>query len=551
MNIPPTTRRQLFAHCALAMALAMAVSVYLSWPALVRADRFHDNWRQAPQWLSPDKQHFQDDDLLLAYSQFNTSPFGNLLYKTLARTGHDLVWGKVMTVVVFTLGALTCFLAAHAMCGLPAGWVSVVLFLFLPSMHEHFVGGFMSAFSWPLLALAVLLIYRQRWWWSIPLVAFSAFTYPMVGLHIGAMYFLDTIFHDVINWRLNDKRVWRTKILPLTLAAASLLAVLGSKYFAEHDFGELVTRADMQDRIEFTNKGRYKILPTTALWKRFERQWENPFHFPMFVVAVLFLGRGAFRLPRGLYVLLFASILMYYLADYFVMQLYLPSRYIRRSLPLFACLVGAVWWARIYFDALRSTTADRPPRSRARRLLPLAVMTVVLTGLGVREFGDDLDPGDDTHVYNRHGIYQAIREQPGRPMIAAWPRLASELPIMTGRTVLISKEMAHPWWTDYWQEISERTQEYWRAYYTLDPAELKRIIDKYDIDYWVIEPRYYRREYVNRRKIHYQPLDSWLKRLPRPRGALLSRVPADLRLYEDEDHYLVASADILRWLETR
>ncbi len=570
-------------HAALAVGFAVAVCVYLSWPQLIEADRFHDNWRQAPQWLSPDKQHFQDDDLLLRYAEFGTSPFGNALYKTLALTGHDIVWGKVIAIVTFALAALSCFLAANAMSGLPAGWTAVVVFLFFPSMHEHFVGGFMAAFSWPLLGFAVLLIYRRRWWWSIPLVSFSAFVYPMVGLHISMMFVIDTVWHDLrlgrspgggLMGRLRDKELWRTKLLPLALAAVAVVAILGAKYFEDHGFGDLVTRADMQDRIEFTKYGRYKILPTTALWTRFERQWENSFHLPLLLVGVFFLGRGAFRMPRGVYTLLVASIIMYYLSDYLVMRLYLPSRYIRRSLPLFTCLVAGIWWARIYYDALKSGASGalrsgskgrgakqvsplrhRSPR-RSRRLAPLIAVSIVLAGLGFREFADELEPGDHTRVFDRHGIYQAIRELPGRPMIAAWPRLASELPLMTGRTVLVNKEQAHPWWTGLWDEVVERTHEYWRAYYTSDPNELKRIIDRYDVDYWVVEPRYFNSKYLSRRRFHYEPLNSWLKRLVRSpavfgKTPLLSRVPPAYRLYQDDDHYLVSSVDLFRWLETR
>ena len=547
--------RYFYLHAVLAIGFAIAVAVYLSWPSLQQADRFHENWRQVPQWTSPDKHHFQDDDFLLRYSEFGTTPFGNALYKTLALTGHDIVWGKVMTVVVFALGALSCFVTASAMSGLPAGWVAVIIFLFFPTVYEYFVGGFMACFSWPLLGFAVLLIYRRRWWWSIPLVGLGALVYPMVGIHIGVMLFIDTVYHDLLpnRWRdqpfWRDKDLWRTKLIPLALAAVALLAILGGKYFEDHGFGELVTRADMQDRVEFTRDGRYKILPTTALWTRFDRQWENFFHIPMFLIAVFFLGRGAFRMPRGIYTLLMASIIMYYVADYYVMQFYLPSRYIRRSLPLLTCLVGGIWWARIYYSSMRPSGSMWPSGSMRAKLAPLAAATVLLVGLGIHEFADEFKPGEHTHVYDKHDLYEAIRQLPGRPMIAAWPRLASEIPLMTGRTVLVNKEQAHPWWTGLWDEVTERTQEYWRAYYTGDSAELKRVIDKYGIDYWIVEPRYHRAGYFRRRRAHYEPLDTWLKQMPRVRQPLLSQVPPEYRLYEDSRHYLVSSADLFKWLE--
>ncbi len=541
-------------HVLLAAVLAIGVAVFLSWPALTQADRFHENWRQTPHWLSPDKQHFQEDDLLVRYAAFGTTPFGNALYQTLARTGHDVVWGKVMTIVVFVAAALSCFLVARAMAGLPAGWVAVVLFLFFPSMYEHFVGGFMACFSWPLLAAGVYVIYRQRWWWAIPLVMLGGLVYPMVGIHIGMMFLLDTVASDLRVSRLGDRArrraFLRNKLLPLTLAALALAAVLGSKYLEDHPFGNLVTRADMQDRVEFTKHGRYRILPTTALWTRFERHWENPFHLSIALLAVLFLGRGAFRLPRGLYALLAASIVMYYLADVSVMRLYLPSRYIRRAFPLFTCLVAGVWWARIYYDLKRSKPA-MGAQWQTRRLMPLVVGTALLAGVGVREFAGELEPGAHTHVYDRHDLYAAIRALPGRPMIAAWPRLASELPLMTGRTVLVNKEQAHPWWTNLWDEVTERTHEFWRAYYTADPDEFRRVVDKYGIDYWIVEHRYFSANYLRRRKVHFEPFKAWLNQLRRDPRPLLGQVPRAYRLYEDGQHMLVSSADVFRWLETR
>ncbi len=557
------------AQAALAAGLAAVVAVFLGWPSLTQADRFHENWRQSPQWQSPDKQHFQDDDLILRYSEFNTSPFGNALYKTLARTGHDIVWGKVMTIVLMAAGALLLFLLADAMAGPAAGWVAVAVFLFFPSLYEHFAGGYMACFSWPLLAAAVLVIYRRKWWWSVPLVAFSALAYPMVALHIGMMFVVDTVYHDLVPGRLADRELWRTKLLPLALAAVAVLSILGAKYVDDHGFGQLVTRQEMQDRVDFTKQGRYRILPTVPLWTRFERQWEDPFHLSLLLVAVYFLGRNAFRLPRGVYSLLVASILMYYLADVLVMRLYLPSRYLRRSLPLFTCLLAGIWWARIYHGAWRDSAAGNSRDGAAgnarasaggrarqgagrrplRRLVPLAVLTVVLVGLGWREFEDEFEPGEYSHVYDRHGLYEAIRALPGRPMIAAWPKLASELPLMTGRTVLVNKEQAHPWWTDYWDEVTERTQEFWRAYYTEDPAELRRVADKYAIDYWVVEPRHFAPGYVGRRRVHYEPLNSWLRRLPRGRRPLLSRVPPAYRLYDDSRRFLVSSEQLFRWLE--
>ena len=115
--------------------VALAISVALHWTALHEPYHFHDNWRQSPHWISPTRQAFLEDDLLLRYAEFNCSPFANLLYKTLARTGRDILWGKVNGILFFTLAVLLIYATARAMAGRLAGWAAASLFLFCLSCH--------------------------------------------------------------------------------------------------------------------------------------------------------------------------------------------------------------------------------------------------------------------------------------------------------------------------------------------------------------------------------------------------------------------------------
>ena len=131
----------------LVLLTALVVGVFVHRPALLEADRFHDNWRQSPHWISPERQSFHPDDLLLRYARFNTAPLTTAGYSLLARTGIDLYWGKVTALLFFVLTALCVFVTGRAMTDRVGGGAAAVLFLFFPCMFYEFSGGFANGLS--------------------------------------------------------------------------------------------------------------------------------------------------------------------------------------------------------------------------------------------------------------------------------------------------------------------------------------------------------------------------------------------------------------------
>jgi hypothetical protein len=233
-------------------AFALIQGIFIHWKAFADPNRFHENWRQSPHWLSPEHQSFQPDDLMIRYAEFNTSPFADLLYKTLARTGHDILWGKVNTVVFFAITAALVFITARAMAGRFAGFAATAIFLFFPCALKVFAGGFMSGLSMPLLCLAVLVVHRQAWWWSIPLIVASVQVYPMVAIQSGVLYIVDVCVHD--RGRVREREFLVHKLLPLSIAAVLCAGFMLAKYPAGgHDYGHIVDRVEIADRAEFAD----------------------------------------------------------------------------------------------------------------------------------------------------------------------------------------------------------------------------------------------------------------------------------------------------------
>ncbi len=328
--------------------------------------------------------------------------------------------------------------------------------------------------------------------------------------------------------------------------------LLSDKYFQEqHEFGKLATRVEIGKRVEFTKEGRSSLIPVRPVTYYLDRYSGNAFHCGLFLISFLLLGKRLFRLPRGLWPLLLSSILLYWLADVFMMWLYFPNRYVYRGLPLFVALAGGYWLSLIFArESEKKPLIDTPLVTLKASYAVCA--TGILIALGLFEFGDRLSPPGDLRTlrYRRHDLYDAVQNIPGRPLIAAHPTLASEIPLMSGKSVFVTREFSHPWWTDYWPVIVERTRDFFRAYYTRDPEQLKAIIKKHGIDYWIVDRSHFSPRYLRKGDYYMKPFRNWIRKQVRPSSqSLLRQVPRQHLLYRGSRYSIVSSESLMEWLD--
>ena len=539
LTVRARLKKRVLRDALIVFVAAVCVALYLHWPAFVESDRFHDNWRQCPHWIAPESQQYHPDDLLVRYAEFNTSPGGDWIYRTLALTGGDLIWGKINAVLFFAVTVLCVFITGRAMHSRSGGILAAVLFVFFPCIFKEYSGGFMSALSAPLLCLTVLSLVRGTWWWAVILMAAGSLIYPMVAIHSGMIYLIDVLIRD--RKRLFDGHLWKMKYIPLIIAALLSVSILSGKYIASgHEFGDLVSRNHIADRVEFTDAGRYPLIPVPSLWDQLAEHWGNWFHLALFLTAYFFLAKGVFRLPRGLYALLISSLCLYVLADIFLMRLYIPDRYLHFAVPMFMALAGGYWLALV------------GEREGGRKIV-MSIIAVVLIGVGIWEFHGEFEQGQKTWRYQRHDLYAYVRSLPGRPMIAVHPKRGSEIPLMTGKSVLISKELSHPWWTEYWEIMTERTRDFFRAYYATDGDDIGAFVEKYGISYWIIQQRHFTARYISRkRRLYMEPFDRWIKKNLHPsKEAILNHVPRKYRLFDNGRYIVISSEGLMRWLDDR
>ena len=39
---------------------------------------------------------------------------------------------------------------------------------------------------------------------------------------------------------------------------------------------------------------------------------------------------------------------------------------------------------------------------------------------------------------------------------------------MTGKSLILNRELSHPFWTKFWEEVSQRTTDFYNAYYATE-----------------------------------------------------------------------------------
>ena len=169
-----------------------------------------------------------------------------------------------------------------------------------------------------------------------------------------------------------------------------------------------------------------------------------------------------------------ASLLVYLLARWFFLKLFLPDRYLMYSLNLFYCLFLALCWS----AALR--VADWP---RSLAVLTL-IAAVGLSGVRLQNVG----------LYDYSAVRplcEALAQTPKDALIAGHPNLMDAVPTFARRRAFATFELAQPWSKGYWQWLKPRMEELFVAYYATDPEVVKSFCRRHHIDFLVVDDRHF------------------------------------------------------------
>lgn len=546
------------------VAAALAVAIFSQWPALT--DRYHLNndVRQHVYWM----QQWQDPalfrhDLLTEYAR-DFQPWGfRLLYRVLAPVVPPLLLSRFLPLLLLALAALYTWRLGRLVAGELAGLLAVAMLLVAPTVLQKMAGGMPRGFALPLLAMFLFYLARRAPGKSFAVLLAQALFYPMVFLAsvaAAALFLaLPAPAPAVGDGTAPAAREGRgaplhrlVARLRQPMARAVLLATLagGGLLFVQHvlladpALGPTATRADMVGRPEYSPLGRWPALPTPPLGGLAAEAAKGAFFLPAsaarvepWVVAALCAvfaweaARGRVRHAGELACLAAGSVAMYFLAMLLLIRLFHPERYVQFSFRLLVVVVSAAAIARLV-ERLR----PRPLR--------LAVAAAVLA-LVLSQAGGVYAAGVDD--YSAHApLYAWLRTLPADALIAAPPYLADNIPTFAGRKVLVDFELSHAYELGYWHVIERRTYDLFDAYYAADLTRVGELLDRYGIDYLVVDRELYAPDYLARGRFYFEPFNSYVARLVAGRRDFaLARVAAERALFRDGEVFVLDRRSLL------
>lgn len=116
-------------------------------------------------------------------------------------------------------------------------------------------------------------------------------------------------------------------------------------------------------------------------------------------------------------------------------------------------------------------------------------------------------PKNDYEVGEAPQLYEFFAKQPKNILIASLAEEADNLPSFAKRSVLVGQEYALPYEIGYYKQIRQRIIDLIQAQYTPDLEQVKNFIQKYGIDFWLLDREAFTPEYLTNTSWH----GSWIR----------------------------------------
>jgi len=113
-------------------------------------------------------------------------------------------------------------------------------------------------------------------------------------------------------------------------------------------------------------------------------------------------------------------------------------------------------------------------------------------------------------------LYEFFQKQPKDILIASVADEVNNLPTFTQRSILVGREYAIPYHLGYYRQFRQQTLDLIRAQYSPDWAEVQDFIQKYGIDFWLLDRAAFTPEYLANNK--------WLQPFQPATGEALKRI---------------------------
>jgi hypothetical protein len=201
-----------------------------------------------------------------------------------------------------------------------------------------------------------------------------------------------------------------------------------------------------------------------------------------------------------------ASLGLFFLAHLLLFQLHLPSRYTEHSFRIVSAIAIA-FALTIILDSLLQWNARHQLRF-PHSLSLVATGIVLIAVLVYPAFFEDF-PETNYITGKSPQLYEFLQQTPKDSLIASTAEAVNQLPPFAHRSILVgSQGYPVPYHLGYYQQIKERTQDLIQAQYSPNPEIVQAFIQKYNIDFWLLDKHAFTPDYIANYEwlMQYQPV---------------------------------------------
>jgi hypothetical protein len=487
--------RQSFSQKTVWLLLSLAVPLYFGLISLhyafsqnyvVQDDaRLHIVWLQ--RFVYPDL--FPADRIAQYYQTIQAAGF-KAFYWIMAQAGiAPLLLAKLLPTVLAIIATAYLFHLTLLLLPVPAcGFLTTLLLNQNIWLKDDLISATPRAFIYPLFTAFLYYLLRPS---PVPLLIALTLTslfYPQMAL---------------VELGILTLRLWSGSGKPaLWLTAVMLvgITVLPFQQQIKAQFGEILTAAQMQQMPEFGLNGRREYFGVDPI--SFAFRGASGLRLPLFP-PILWASLGLPFLLRTqlptvklitseiklLLQIGIASVTLFLLAHLLFPKLYLPSRYtfysLRIVMPIAAGIVlwvglaaGWRWWR-------RQAQLQRWQKVSVGLVSLFTVAVVVIPAIPPLFLSCQ-----GWVIGTQPQIYRFLAEQPPDSLIASLTPETDNLPAFTQRSVLVSRELALAYHPAFYDTMQQRIVDLLAAQYSPDLATLQAVIQKYGIDFWLIDQQF-------------------------------------------------------------
>lgn len=501
------------------LSLSLTFTLIYSYMALSEAFNgnyvVQDDARQHVFWMQRfvNSQLFPND-LIADYFQ-SVAPLGyTTLYQFFATLGIEpLMLSKLLPPVLALISALYCFGCTMQLFPLPiAGFIGTLLLQQSLWMKFDVVSATPRAFVYPFFLAFLYYLLRKNLLGVCLALVLLALSYPPYVLIACGM-----LVARVIKWKNTGIRLCQNRRDYWFSALAILVAFVMMLPYALHstEFGPTITRSEAIAYPIFHPEGRQSFFSDNPLYFWFigERSGILPPLLPPLIWLGLLLP-FALKKPqifplvswvknqKVLLDLALTSLALFFAAHAVVFRLYLPSRYIEHSARIGLAIATAILLTLILDWAL-NTVSQAARQSNGKKAIALASSLLLTIALVLYPLYDRSFPRTNYRPGRLPQLYEFFQQQPPDILIASLASEANNLPTFSHRSVLVAREYAIPVHLGYYRQFNQRVTDLLRAQYSSDPTQVQQFIDRYGIDFWLVERSAFTPEYIAQ--------DSWLQ----------------------------------------